>query len=244
MQIYPALDLRDQRIVRLYQGDFNQVTFYPEQARDFIRTLEAQSLEWLHIVDLDAAKNPKQTQRNFIAQLVKQTSLKVQVGGGIRTAADIEVLLSMGVARVVIGSLAVREPETVMRWLEQYGPERIVLAFDVQADETGQMKITTHAWQAESAWTLWQGIEYYQSSSLQHLLCTDIQCDGTLQGPNFALYTEIKARYPELHIQASGGVHAITDITALQQLGVAAVIVGKALHEKKLDLQEALEVLC
>lgn len=244
MQIYPAIDLRHKRIVRLYQGNFQQETVYHTHPIAFAQQLQDAGVTWLHMVDLDAAQNPAAHQRDYIAQLVQSTHIHVQVGGGIRTRADADALFAAGVQRIVVGSLALRDPETVRTWLSTYGPERLVLAFDVYKASTSSPMIAMQGWQTQSTWTLWDAIDYFCPANFRYLLCTDIQRDGTLHGPNLALYHAIRARYPALHLQASGGIRSTMDLIALRTKGIAGAIVGKALYEKHLTIQEAINLTC
>ncbi len=238
--IIPALDLIGGEIVRLYQGDYAQKTTYSLQPVEQFQSYKSQGADWLHLVDLDGAKDTSQRQLSTIRELVEQTDANIQVGGGIRSEADVQELLAIGVKRVVIGSLAVREPELVKGWMEKYGAEAIVLALDINIDAEGVKKVAISGWQEDSQQTLESLIETYQPAGLRHVLCTDISRDGTLQGSNVALYTEVTAKYPDIDWQSSGGIGALGDIEALRGSGVAGVIVGRALLEGKFTVKEAI----
>lgn len=240
MTIYPAIDIMQGKCVRLYQGDYQQQTVYFDdpfaQAQQFVN----QGATHLHVVDLDAAKDPQARQTEILAQICQNTSLIIQTGGGIRTLADVQRLFEVGVKRVVIGSLAVTNPELVCQWIQKFGNESIVIAMDVKLDENGEAWIATHGWQKLSTTRLFDQLAIYEKVFLRHLLCTDISRDGTMQGTNLELYQTIQQYYPALQLQASGGVASLNNILALRKIGVAGVIVGRALYENKFTLAEAL----
>jgi phosphoribosylformimino-5-aminoimidazole carboxamide ribotide isomerase len=240
MMIYPAIDCRKGHCVRLYQGDYQQETIYGDLPIDMAKTFVAEGASWLHLIDLDGAKNPSSNQSALIETLIRSTSLFVQVGGGIRTFEQVEAYLESGAIRVVIGSLAVIAPETVLGWLQQLGGERLVLAFDVVLDGKNHPKVATHAWQKISSYNLYELIARYEMQGLKHVLCTDISKDGTLEGPNMALYEGLLKHFPGLQIQASGGIHALENFKQLKEIGVAGAIIGRALYEKQFSLREAL----
>lgn len=239
MIIYPALDLRNRQCVRLYQGNFAQTTIYHDDPLVVAKNFIEQGAEWLHVVDLDAAKNPECHQHDFIIELVKNCGINVQVGGGIREQGQVKNLLDRNIKRVVVGSLAVKQPELVKSWLNYFGSEKIVLALDIIWQEL-EPYIAVHGWQSQSAKKLVDLIIYYQQN-LNHVLCTDIACDGTLRGPNFKLYENLLQQFPDLAIQASGGIGSLQDLMALKKMTMPGVIVGKALYEKKFTLNEALQ---
>jgi phosphoribosylformimino-5-aminoimidazole carboxamide ribotide isomerase len=241
MQIFPAIDLKNGKCVRLTQGDFAKITIYEsdpvKQAQKFV---EAGST-WLHMVDLDGAKAGTMKQFDIIAAVAKQTKLKIQVGGGIRDEEIIQKLLDVGVERVVIGSLAVKEPLKVQGWLKQFGADKIVLAFDVRLDVDGQPEVLIHGWKSGSKQLLWDVLERYSDSGLKTILCTDIGRDGMLGGTNNALYRDIQQRFPQLDILASGGVSNLEDLLELAKLKLAGTITGKAIYEGRLDLADAIK---
>lgn len=240
MIIYPAIDCRNGQCVRLYQGNYQQQTTYDNDPYAQVAKFSAEGATWLHIVDLDGAKNPQQSQHAFIAELITASSLNIQVGGGIRSGDHITQLLNSGARRVIIGSLAVTAPEQVYEWLHYFGCERIVLAFDVVYQHSQNPMITTNAWQTITQTSLFEMLKFYQSAALKHVICTDISRDGTLTGPNNRLYKTIMAKFPDLQLQASGGIHALSDIQFLKQAHMPGVIIGRALYENKFTLAEAL----
>jgi phosphoribosylformimino-5-aminoimidazole carboxamide ribotide isomerase len=240
MIIYPAIDVSQGACVRLYQGDFHQKTTYSCNPNTMLDTFVNEGADWLHLVDLDGAKNPKNNQKDLMLTLLKQQRVSVQIGGGVRCADTIETYLEAGAARVIIGSMAVLDPETVLSWFQRFGADHLVLALDVVYDATQQAFVATHAWKATSRLTPADLMDTYMTVGLKHILCTDISKDGTLQGPNIALYEAILSQYPTLHIQASGGVHALSDLVLLREAGCDGAIVGRALYEHKFCLSEAL----
>jgi phosphoribosylformimino-5-aminoimidazole carboxamide ribotide isomerase len=240
MIIYPAIDCREGHCVRLYQGDYQQEIIYGNSPVEIANAFAAEGATWLHLVDLDSAKNLSNSQTTLIKRLIKEVPLSVQVGGGIRTIDQIEAYFESGAARVVIGSLAVTSPAIVQTWLQRFDAEQLVLAFDVTFDLNNQPRVMTHAWQQTSQYFLFELISTYVTQGLKHVLCTDISRDGTLTGPNIRLYQALAKQFPALNIQASGGIRALKDFTNLKQMGVAGAITGRALYEKKFSLTEAL----
>jgi phosphoribosylformimino-5-aminoimidazole carboxamide ribotide isomerase len=164
----------------------------------------------------------------------------IQVGGGVRCEDDIKQLLALGADRVVIGSLAIKEPNLVSQWLKTYGPEKIVLALDIKIDEHGNKTLPTHGWIKDSGVNLEDLLSQYQHAGIKHVLCTDISKDGTLTGTNVELYSEVCAKYPDIDWQASGGIGSLDDIKALIPTGVAGVILGRSLLEGKFTLEQAI----
>jgi phosphoribosylformimino-5-aminoimidazole carboxamide ribotide isomerase len=237
MQLIPAIDLRGGRVVRLLQGNFDDETTYeatPHGLRDQYAALGA---SWLHGVDLDGARDGEGQNQGIVRTLAQGDGLRVQCGGGIRTLSKLRTLLSAGVSRAVLGSVAVSSPDLVTTWFQELGPERIVLAFDVRVDDTGTPRVATHGWKEQSQVTLWEAIERY-AGHVQHVLCTDVAKDGAMQGPNLALYKEAVRRFPGLQWQASGGVRDVEDLRALAQTGVVAAVSGRALLEGRLNEKE------
>ncbi len=239
--IIPAIDLIDGAVVRLYQGDYNQKTQYKMDPIDVVNDYADQGASWLHIVDLTGAKDTDKRQLGLIKRMVDTQRMQFQAGGGIRSEADVAQLLEIGVKRIVIGSLAVKQLEIVKQWVSKYGPEAIVLALDVNIDGNGNKMIATHGWQQSSGVRLEGLLEDFLSVGAKHVLCTDISRDGTLQGSNHQLYAQMKQQFPSVIWQASGGIGAIKDIEALKPTKVDSVILGRALLEGKFTLKEAIE---
>jgi phosphoribosylformimino-5-aminoimidazole carboxamide ribotide isomerase len=238
MLLIPSIDLRGGTCVRLYQGDFNAETRYTTDPRALLTRYRTLGASWLHIVDLDGARDGVLGNRALIAELAAQHALHLQVGGGVRDAAVIDELLSCGIERVVIGSAAAERPAEVTGWLHRYGPERLCLAFDVRLDADGIPRLQTRGWRESTTQSLWDAIESFAPAGLRHVLCTDVERDGALKGPNIALYSEAQRRFPGIQWQASGGIARGTDLAALAATGVAAAISGKALLEERISIEE------
>ena len=238
MILYPAIDLLDGRVVRLHKGDFAAVTDSGDDPVAVATSYGEMGAEWVHVVDLSGARDGQRRQSRVIQQ-VCETGLRVQTGGGVRQSEDIESLLAHGVDRVVVGSLAVTEPERVKAWLKRYGPERIALALDVKR-LGGQYRPALKGWTDLVETTLDDVIKAYAGSGLKHALVTDIGRDGDLSGPNLPLYRRLVEQYPDVDWQASGGVSSLEDLVSLRLAGVAGAITGKALFEGRFSLAEAL----
>lgn len=241
MEIFPAIDLKNGKCVRLTQGDFATATIYEADPLKQAKAFEAAGATWLHMVDLDGAKAGTMKQFDIIANVASKTKLKIQVGGGIRDGEIVHKLLQVGVERVVIGSLAVKNPPLVQSWLKQLGADKIVLAFDVRLNEDNQPEILIHGWKSGSKQLLWDVLERYSDSGLKTILCTDIGRDGMLAGTNNALYQDIQERFPQLEILASGGVSNLADLLELAKLKLTGAITGKAIYEGRLDLADAIK---
>ena len=238
--IIPAIDLIDGSVVRLYQGDYEQKTKYEFDPVDVVNDYADQGATWLHIVDLTGAKDTSKRQLTLIKSMVDTKRMQFQAGGGIRSEEEVAQLLDIGVSRVVIGSLAVKQPELVKSWVTKYGAEHIVLALDINISENGEKLIATHGWQENSGVALEDLLNDFASVGARHVLCTDISRDGTLQGANVELYEEMAARFPNVSWQASGGIGSLNDISALKPTNVGGVILGRALLEGKFTVKEAI----
>jgi phosphoribosylformimino-5-aminoimidazole carboxamide ribotide isomerase len=238
MLLIPAIDLRHGRCVRLFQGDFGAETRYEHEPHELLLRYRALGASWLHIVDLDGAREGVLANRTIIVALASQRAVRVQVGGGVRSAATIDDLLRHGVSRVVVGSAAVERPGEVIDWLVRYGPDGICLAFDVRLDDAGVPRVRTRGWTEDTAISLWDAIARFPQDRIKHILCTDIERDGALTGPNIDLYRQAMSRFPNLTWQASGGVRNASDLAALAQTGVAGVVSGKALLEERITSEE------
>jgi phosphoribosylformimino-5-aminoimidazole carboxamide ribotide isomerase len=236
--VYPAIDVREGRVVRLKQGDYAQETRYAFDPEPLARDYAAQGATWLHLVDLDAARAGGYTLAPLLRALA-DSGLAIQTGGGVRSERDVEAILSAGAARVVIGSLAISQPDTVIGWLSRFGPERLTLALDARWDGNA-WTLPVHGWTEGSGVALLDLVARYRDSGLIHVLSTDIGRDGMLSGPNTQLYALLQQAAPGLRIQASGGVRDAADVSALRAQGVDGVILGKALLEGRLALGEVL----
>ncbi|WP_313445389.1 1-(5-phosphoribosyl)-5-[(5-phosphoribosylamino)methylideneamino]imidazole-4-carboxamide isomerase [Stenotrophomonas indicatrix] len=238
--VYPALDIRDGRVVRLRQGDYAQETHYGDDPLPRAQAFATQGAQWMHLVDLDAARAGGYTLAPLLAAIRAQTPLQVQTGGGVRGRDDVARILDAGASRVVIGSLAVREPAQVIGWLGEFGPERLTIALDARQDAQGQWQLPVHGWTENAGVTLDALAKRYAQAGMRHLLCTDIARDGMLAGPNISLYRHLAALLPGVAVQASGGIRDVADVAAAQAAGCGGAILGKALLEQRMDLAEAL----
>jgi phosphoribosylformimino-5-aminoimidazole carboxamide ribotide isomerase len=238
VRLIPSIDLRGGRCVRLLQGDFDAETRYELEPQTLLQRYSTMGADWLHVVDLDGARDGQLANRDIIIALAATGTMKLQVGGGVRTRAVIEDLLGQGVARVAIGSAAVESPGDVHQWLRDFGAANICLAFDVSFNTAGVPLLRTRGWREATGLSLWDATGQYRDAGLRHVLCTDIARDGAMAGPNCALYAEAVQRFPDIDWQASGGVSNAADLRALAATGVAAAISGKALLEQRMTVEE------
>ena len=235
MIVYPAMDLMGGRCVRLAQGRFDDATIYSADPAEALAGFADAGARWAHVVDLDGARAGAPRQHDLIAGLASAAGLRLQVAGGFREADQIARMIDAGVGRVVIGSLAVKDPGRVAAFLESFG-DRITLALDVNVVE-GVPMVSTAGWTETSTKSLWDIAALYPRA--RHLLVTDISRDGMMSGPNVELLAEVVERLPYMDVQASGGVSSLDD---LRRLPTAGAIIGKALWEGKIDLREALDL--
>jgi len=238
--VYPALDIRDGRVVRLRQGDYAQETHYGDDPLPRAQAFAAQGARWMHLVDLDAARAGGYTLAPLLAQIRDNTSLQVQTGGGVRSRDDVARILDAGAHRVVVGSLAVREPEMVIAWLQEFGAQRLTIALDARQDAQGDWQLPIHGWTETAGVTLDVLAQRYAEAGMIELLCTDIARDGMLAGPNLSLYQHLVGLLPGVAVQASGGVRDVADVAAARAVGCGGAVLGKALLEQRMDLAEAL----
>ena len=238
MIILPAIDIQGGKCVRLLQGDFDKRTEYGSDPVSIARDYHAMGFDSLHAVDLDGARYGQQQNRDLVASIVAQSPLVVQIGGGIRDERTASAWFSAGVSRCVVGSLAVTEPARIRRWLREFGPDRIVLALDVRVEDDGSPLLVTHGWAQSTETNLWQCLDGYLGYGVRHVLCTDVSRDGAMSGPNLSLYREFVERYPEVNLQASGGVRHASDLETLGNLGVAAAITGRAILDGNIKAEE------
>ena len=238
MRVIPAIDLQDGKCVRLLKGDFEKITEYSDDPVAVARQFAELQAKDLHVVDLDGARSGTQDNHALVAAIASETAMAVQVGGGIRDRETLDKWFDAGVSRCVIGSLAMTEPDTVKSWIARFGGDRIVLALDVKIDDSGVPAITTHGWTRTSSTSVYECIGDYRSIGLCHVLCTDVSRDGAMVGPNISLYAGILAEFPDLQLQASGGVRNIHDLEALRDRGLPAAITGRALLDGKITAAE------
>jgi phosphoribosylformimino-5-aminoimidazole carboxamide ribotide isomerase len=234
MLLIPSIDLRGGHCVRLLRGDFAAETRYDLEPHELLLRYRALGANWLHIVDLDGARDGQLANRALLLRLASQKAVNLQVGGGVRSLAVVDDLLRSGVDRVVVGSAAVEQPSEVARWIARFGPERVCLAFDVRRDVAGTPLVQTRGWTQATQLSLWDAVAGFAPVGLLHVLCTDVERDGAMGGPAVDLYVEAVRRFPAIRWQASGGVRDAADLAALHATGVAAAISGKALLEERI----------
>jgi phosphoribosylformimino-5-aminoimidazole carboxamide ribotide isomerase len=237
MRIIPAIDIIEGSCVRLTQGDYSQKKVYNENPTDVAKAFEAAGLKYLHLIDLDGAKAGKVTNWKVIEDITSNTGLTVDFGGGIKTEEEVSRLFEYGVAQVNIGSMAVTNPDTIAEWIEKFGSEKIILSADVKSE-----KIAISGWQENSSIEITDFLKDYVRKGIDYVTCTDISTDGMLTGPNIDLYKKILLSFPQLNIIASGGVSNLDDLYELNQIGVDGVIVGKAIYEGRIRLDELADI--
>ncbi len=226
--------------MRLLQGDYAQQTTYGDDPLPRAQAFAAAGASWMHLVDLDAARAGGYTLAPLLAAIAAQTGLKVQTGGGVRSRDHVARILDAGAARVVVGSVSVREPDTVIGWLREFGPDRLTIALDARQAEDGRWLLPVHGWTETAEDTLEALAQRYAEAGMQHLLCTDIARDGMLSGPNIDLYQHLARLLPGVAVQASGGVRDAQDVAQAKAVGCGGAILGKALLEGRMTLEGAL----
>lgn len=233
MRIIPAIDIIEGKCVRLYQGDYNQKTIYNENPLEVAKEFEDAGLKYLHVVDLDGANQGKIINYKMLEKITSKTSLQVDFGGGISSDEMIKIPFECGARQVTLGSIAVKSKETVARWIKNYGAEKIIIGADVSNE-----KIQIHGWQEDSKLFVYDFINDYIEKGIQYVMCTDISKDGTLKGPSIELYKKIKEQFKNLKLIASGGVGSLKDVKVLAENNLEGAIIGKAIYEGKIKLEE------
>jgi len=238
LNVIPAIDLRGGKVVRLKQGDYAQQTTYEANPRDLAQRYAAAGAQWLHLVDLDGARSGN-LDNLAVIESIAANGMRIQAGGGVRSEDDLARLFSAGVSRVVLGSVAIRDPERVADWLTRYGAEQLTIALDTRLID-GRWALPSAGWTEMETRTLDELAPWYAGKGARHLLCTDIDRDGMLAGFNLDLYRHLAETVPHLAVQASGGVRSLDDIRAAREAGAQGVILGRALLEARFTIEEAL----
>lgn len=233
IELIPAIDLIDGKCVRLSQGNYDSKRVYSENPVEVAKQLESYGVHRLHVVDLDGAASQHVVNYRVLEQIAGRTSLRIDFGGGIKSDEDLVIAFDNGAQMVTLGSVAVRQPELFVKWLGQYGTEKIILGADVKNG-----KIAVNGWKEESVQELMPFLDDYINKGVTKVLCTDISRDGMMEGPSTELYRQIMEAYPEFHLIASGGVSCLDDILRLDEAGIPAVVFGKALYEGRITLKE------
>ena len=233
MQIIPAIDLIEGKCVRLTEGDYAQKKIYNEDPLEVAKQFEGIGLMRLHLVDLDGAKSGEVVNWKVLEKIANKTSLKIDFGGGIKTEATLKTVLDTGATYATIGSLAVKSRETFEEWIARFGASQFMLGADVYEE-----KIAIGGWIEKTNIDVYDFIDSYMNKGVTQIFCTDIQKDGKLEGPSLHLYQKMITKFPTLQLIASGGVSQLKDLEDLKRIGCAAAIVGKAIYENKISLDE------
>lgn len=238
IDIIPAIDLIDGKCVRLTQGDYNQKTIYEEDPLNVAKNFEDAGIRRLHLVDLDGAKAQHIVNYKVLHRIATNTSLIIDFGGGLKTNDDLHIAFENGASMITGGSIAVKSPDIFTEWLTTYGPGKIILGADVK---NGMIAIS--GWTETASLELVPFIRKYHDQGITQVICTDISRDGMMQGPAIGLYQDLLQHFSGLYLVASGGVSCMDDIIALEKAGVPAVITGKAIYEKKIQLKDLSRLL-
>jgi phosphoribosylformimino-5-aminoimidazole carboxamide ribotide isomerase len=233
MQIIPAIDIIDGKCVRLTQGDYAQKTIYNENPLEVALEFESIGISRLHLVDLDGAKLGKVVNYKVLEKIAGKTKLSIDFGGGIKTDDDIETVYNYGADLATIGSIAVKNKELFFSWIKKYGAEKIFLGADVKNE-----KIAVGGWLETTNVSIYDFIEENLTEGVKYVFCTDISKDGLLQGPSIDLYKNILSKFPSLNLTASGGVSKLDDLVELKNIGCSSAIVGKAIYEGRITMNE------
>ena len=233
IEIIPAIDIIDGNCVRLSQGDYGKKTVYNEDPLEVALMFESAGLKRLHLVDLDGAKANRIINYKVLEKIAARTSLVIDFGGGLKSDEDLRIAFRSGAAMVTGGSIAVKDRERFLSWIEMYGRDKIILGADVR-----EGKISVSGWQEDSSLELIPFVKFYTEKGINKVISTDIAKDGMLQGPAFALYEDLLQKFPELYLIASGGVASMQDILLLEEKKSPAVITGKAIYEGRINLRE------
>jgi phosphoribosylformimino-5-aminoimidazole carboxamide ribotide isomerase len=237
MEIIPAIDIIEGKCVRLTQGDYGQKKVYNERPLEVALAFQDAGLKRLHLVDLDGAKAGAVRNWKVLETIAGKTELVVDFGGGIKTAADVEIVFNSGAALATVGSIAVKDGPLFVSWLQEYGVGRFLLGADVKNE-----KIAVSGWMETTDRWVYDFIEEYMEKGVRQIFCTDVSKDGLLQGPALELYRNIVGKFPELHFIASGGVSGMDDVWRLEEAGCKGVIIGKAIYEGRIALNELSKV--
>jgi phosphoribosylformimino-5-aminoimidazole carboxamide ribotide isomerase len=233
MQIIPAIDIIEGKCVRLTHGDYSQKKIYNEHPLEVARQFEDAGLQRLHLVDLDGAKAGAVKNWKVLETLAGKTGLVIDFGGGIKAEKDVEIVFDSGAALATVGSMAVKEKETFVQWLEKWGADKFFLGADVKNE-----KLTISGWLEQTDIWIYDFIEEYRQQGIQQVFCTDVSKDGALEGPATELYQSIVEKFPDLNFVASGGVSSIDDVHRLQEAGCKGVIIGKAIYEGRVQVAD------
>ena len=239
MRVIPAIDIFAGRCVRLREGNFSTRNVYADDPLKVAMRFAEAGARWLHVVDLEGAKEGRVINWSQLSAIMSLDNVAVQAGGGVRTMEDVARLLSSGARRIIIGSVAVRAPALFEEWLSRFGPERFCIAVDVKDGF-----LVSNGWQSKEQTPIYDVVRRMQGLGVEAFLCTDVNLDGTMSGPNIALYETLVRQFPSVEWIASGGVRTKDDLTALERTKVSGVVVGKALYEGTLGIEEIARFSC
>jgi len=232
-RIIPAIDIIEGKCVRLSKGDYGTAKVYDESPLDVAMSFKDGGIEYLHIVDLDGAKADEPQNLKLIEKIKSKTKLHIDFGGGIKSRQSVIDAFNAGVNQIILGSLAVKQPDLVKSWIDELGADQIIIGADTKDGE-----IATDGWLESHKKDIFSFINEYISAGAKHFLCTDINKDGMLAGPNIALYKKIMDKCEGVHVIASGGISSMKDVEALEKLEVGAMIIGKAMYEGKIEIAD------
>jgi phosphoribosylformimino-5-aminoimidazole carboxamide ribotide isomerase len=233
MEIIPAIDIIEGKCVRLEQGNYDKVTLYHNEPLEVAKRFQDAGLRRLHLVDLDGAKAGAVKNWKVLENIAGKTSLVIDFGGGVKNQKDVEIIFNSGAALTTVGSIAVKEEAEFIKWLIQFGVDRFLLGADVKNE-----KIAVSGWQETTEVWIYDFIQKYVDHGLKQIFCTDISKDGKMEGPAFDLYKNITSKFPEVFFVASGGVTSLGDLEKLKEIGCKGAIIGKAIYENKISLQD------
>ena len=233
MQIIPAIDIIDGKCVRLTEGDYTKKTEYAYSPLDLAKMYQDNGIERLHLVDLDGAKAGSVRNWEVAADIAAHTNLVIDFGGGVKTIEEVRRILDLNIAFVTIGSVAAKQPEVFEYWINEFGAEKFMLGADVRGES-----IMVSGWLEKSDLQLFPFLQKYIDLGIRNVFCTDVSKDGRLEGPSTDLYERIKIQFPELNLIASGGVSQINDLYDLQQAGCDGAIIGKAIYENRITIEQ------
>lgn len=233
MRIIPAIDIINGECVRLSKGDYNQKTVYSKNVLDVAKNFEDNGIQFLHLVDLDGAKENRIINYKTLEQISSKTSLIIDFGGGLKSEEDIKIAFESGAKQVTLGSVAVKNPELFLETLEKYGKEKIILGADAKKE-----KIAVSGWLEESEMNIYDFIKEKTEDGIQYIISTDIDKDGMLEGPSFDLYEKIIAENPDIKLIASGGITSTNNLVQLNSISCEGAIIGKALYENRITFND------
>lgn len=237
MEIIPAIDIIDGKCVRLTQGDYDQKKIYNEHPLEVAKQFEDAGLKRLHLVDLDGAKAGSVKNWKVLESIAGKTNLLVDFGGGIKTTNDVDVVFNSGAGFATIGSLAVKDENTFVQWLQEYGADKFLLGADVKNE-----KIAIGGWLETTDIWIYDFMGKYIAHGVKQIFCTDVNKDGKMEGPSLELYKNIISEFPALYFIASGGVSNMKDLEDLKAIGCKGAIVGKAIYEGKIFIEDLLKI--